>query len=102
MNNLPFAFLLIVGLFFISSTVAVESITSAASPAPSPTISLLGCDGKCGIRCSKAGYQERYLKYCGIYCEKCKGCVPSSPNADKSECPCYRYMKNSKGKSKCP
>ncbi|BBG95183.1 Gibberellin-regulated family protein [Prunus dulcis] len=34
------------------------------------------CDSKCGVRCSKAGYQERCLKYCGICCEKCH-CVPS-------------------------
>ncbi|GKD29020.1 gibberellin regulated protein [Tanacetum coccineum] len=61
-----------------------------------------GCDDKCGKRCANAGYKERCLKYCGICCGKCQGCVPSSPYADKAECPCYRDMKNSKGKSKCP
>ncbi|KAI3722657.1 hypothetical protein L2E82_33699 [Cichorium intybus] len=102
MKTFPFALLLITALLFISSTAAVESTTIAASPAPSPTLSTFGCDEKCGNRCSKAGYQERCLKYCGICCGKCEGCVPSSPYANKAECPCYRDLKNSKGKSKCP
>ncbi|GJR77369.1 gibberellin regulated protein [Tanacetum coccineum] len=97
MNNLPFAILLIATLLFVSSTTA----TIAESPAASP-LSTFGCDDKCGKRCANAGYKERCLKYCGICCGKCQGCVPSSPYADKAECPCYRDMKNSKGKSKCP
>ncbi|KAF5739457.1 hypothetical protein HS088_TW12G00663 [Tripterygium wilfordii] len=59
------------------------------------------CDGKCKVRCSKAGLQERCLKYCGICCEKCK-CVPSGTYGNKHECSCYRNFKNSKGKPKCP
>ncbi|ONI33472.1 hypothetical protein PRUPE_1G426700 [Prunus persica] len=59
------------------------------------------CDSKCGVRCSKAGYQERCLKYCGICCEKCH-CVPSGTYGNKDECPCYRDLKNSKGNPKCP
>ncbi|MBA0661266.1 hypothetical protein Goklo_005578 [Gossypium klotzschianum] len=59
------------------------------------------CDSKCAMRCSKAGVQDRCLKYCGICCEKCH-CVPSGTFGHKDECPCYRDMKNSKGKSKCP
>ncbi|KAB2023503.1 Snakin-1 [Gossypium arboreum] len=59
------------------------------------------CDSKCAVRCSKAGVQDRCLKYCGICCEKCH-CVPSGTFGHKDECPCYRDMKNSKGKSKCP
>ncbi|PIN01566.1 hypothetical protein CDL12_25925 [Handroanthus impetiginosus] len=59
------------------------------------------CENKCGARCSKAGIQDRCLKYCGICCEKCK-CVPSGTNGNKHECPCYRDMKNSKGQPKCP
>uniref|UniRef100_A0A2P2J210 Peamaclein-like n=1 Tax=Rhizophora mucronata TaxID=61149 RepID=A0A2P2J210_RHIMU len=59
------------------------------------------CDSKCGVRCSKAGFQDRCLKYCGICCEKCN-CVPSGTYGNKNECPCYKNLKNSKGKSKCP
>ncbi|XP_074375527.1 peamaclein [Apium graveolens] len=59
------------------------------------------CDSKCAVRCSKAGVQDRCLKYCGICCEKCH-CVPSGTYGHKDECPCYRDLKNSKGKSKCP
>ncbi|KAM5565804.1 peamaclein [Rosa sericea] len=59
------------------------------------------CDSKCGVRCSKAGYMDRCLKYCGICCEKCN-CVPSGTYGNKDECPCYRDLKNSKGNPKCP
>ncbi|XP_052189883.1 peamaclein-like [Diospyros lotus] len=59
------------------------------------------CDCKCAVRCSKSGRKERCLKYCGICCEKCH-CVPSGTFGNKDECPCYRDMKNSKGKPKCP
>ncbi|XP_065847508.1 peamaclein [Euphorbia lathyris] len=59
------------------------------------------CDSKCKVRCSKAGVEDRCLKYCGICCEKCK-CVPSGTYGNKDECPCYRDIKNSKGKPKCP
>ncbi|KAF3443542.1 hypothetical protein FNV43_RR13228 [Rhamnella rubrinervis] len=59
------------------------------------------CDTKCSERCAKAGVQDRCLKYCGICCEKCK-CVPSGTYGNKHECACYRDLKNSKGKSKCP
>ncbi|KAJ0025301.1 peamaclein [Pistacia vera] len=59
------------------------------------------CDSKCAVRCSKAGVKDRCLKYCGICCEKCN-CVPSGTYGNKHECPCYRDMKNSKGKPKCP
>ncbi|TYI83291.1 hypothetical protein E1A91_D05G283000v1 [Gossypium mustelinum] len=56
---------------------------------------------ECKIRCSKAGIRARCLKYCGICCAKCK-CVPSGTYGNKHECPCYRDLKNSKGKPKCP
>ncbi|KAJ4701659.1 Gibberellin-regulated protein [Melia azedarach] len=59
------------------------------------------CDSKCSVRCSRAGMKDRCLKYCGICCEKCD-CVPSGTYGNKNECPCYRDMKNSKGKPKCP
>ncbi|CAM8935979.1 unnamed protein product [Rhodiola kirilowii] len=59
------------------------------------------CESKCAGRCSKAGRTDRCLKYCGICCDKCQ-CVPSGTYGNKDECPCYRDMKNSKGKPKCP
>ncbi|OIW14900.1 hypothetical protein TanjilG_30619 [Lupinus angustifolius] len=59
------------------------------------------CDSKCLVRCSKAGVQDRCLRYCGICCEKCS-CVPSGTYGNKDECPCYRDIKNSKGQDKCP
>nr|AFK41274.1 unknown [Lotus japonicus] len=59
------------------------------------------CDTKCEQRCSKASIQDRCLKFCGICCDKCK-CVPSGTYGNKHECPCYRDLKNSKGKIKCP
>ncbi|KAL3840456.1 hypothetical protein ACJIZ3_025047 [Penstemon smallii] len=59
------------------------------------------CENKCGERCSKAGVQDRCLKYCGICCEECQ-CVPSGTYGNKEECPCYRDKLNSKGKPKCP
>ncbi|KAB2031046.1 hypothetical protein CXB51_011038 [Gossypium anomalum] len=65
-------------------------------------VSMAGfCNSKCKIRCSKAGIRARCLKYCGICCAKCK-CVPSGTYGNKHECPCYRDLKNSKGKPKCP
>ncbi|CAN6721683.1 unnamed protein product [Malus baccata var. baccata] len=59
------------------------------------------CDSKCGVRCSKAGFKNRCLRFCGICCEKCQ-CVPSGTYGNKDECPCYRDLKNSKGEDKCP
>nr|GMC50626.1 peamaclein [Ipomoea batatas] len=59
------------------------------------------CDSKCAVRCSKSGRPDRYLKYCGICCDKCH-CVPSGTFGHKDECPCYRDMKNSKGGPNCP
>ncbi|KAF5201072.1 Gibberellin-regulated protein [Thalictrum thalictroides] len=60
------------------------------------------CDSKCKVRCAKAGYKDRCLKYCGICCQKCEYCVPSGTYGNKDECPCYRDMKTSNGKPKCP
>ncbi|KAI4337027.1 hypothetical protein L6164_015488 [Bauhinia variegata] len=59
------------------------------------------CNSKCKARCSKAGMQDRCLRFCGICCDKCK-CVPSGTYGNKHECPCYRDLKNGKGKPKCP
>ncbi|KAI7728248.1 hypothetical protein M8C21_019031 [Ambrosia artemisiifolia] len=47
-------------------------------------------------------YKEQCLRLCRICYEKCEGCVPSTPYADKAEFPCYRDLKNPKGKDKCP
>nr|ACU13365.1 unknown [Glycine max] len=59
------------------------------------------CSSKCSKRCSRAGMKDRCMKFCGICCGKCN-CVPSGTYGNKHECPCYRDMKNSKGKAKCP
>ncbi|KAK6129880.1 hypothetical protein DH2020_036398 [Rehmannia glutinosa] len=59
------------------------------------------CDSKCEVRCSKASLKERCLKYCGICCEICR-CVPPGTYGNKDSCPCYKELKNSKGKPKCP
>ncbi|KAK4739942.1 hypothetical protein R3W88_003639 [Solanum pinnatisectum] len=59
------------------------------------------CAQKCGARCSKAGLMDRCVKYCELCCAKCK-CVPNGTYGNKHQCPCYRDMKNSKGKPKCP
>ncbi|XP_006346656.2 peamaclein [Solanum tuberosum] len=89
MMKLSFATLLLVTLvltcFFIPATIAGSDF----------------CDSKCNVRCSKAGRQDRCLKYCGICCEECH-CVPSGTYGHKDECPCYRDKKNSKGGPKCP
>ncbi|KAL0926811.1 hypothetical protein M5K25_003062 [Dendrobium thyrsiflorum] len=63
------------------------------------------CDEKCGVRCSKAGVQDRCLKDCEICCEACNNCVPSGTYGNKDECPCYRDKYTGEGKRrrpKCP
>ncbi|XP_056161202.1 peamaclein-like [Syzygium oleosum] len=62
---------------------------------------LNSCDTKCNARCKDAKEKDRCLKYCGICCGKCQ-CVPSGTYGNKSDCPCYDDMKNSKGTAKCP
>ncbi|KAI6701444.1 hypothetical protein NL676_015768 [Syzygium grande] len=59
------------------------------------------CESKCRARCAKAKVKARCAKYCNICCAKCK-CVPSGTYGNKHQCPCYKKMKNSKGKPKCP
>ncbi|CAK9155399.1 unnamed protein product [Ilex paraguariensis] len=87
--KLVFATLLFVSLVLSSSFIQTTMAGSSF------------CDSKCGVRCSKAGLQDRCLKYCGICCEECN-CVPSGTYGNKNECPCYRDKKTSKGKPKCP
>ncbi|EEF37457.1 peamaclein [Ricinus communis] len=89
---------LIVSSSFLQSTMAAPPPTGPLT-APSPTASY--CELKCGARCANAGYKDRCMKYCGICCAECK-CVPSGTYGNKSECPCYRDKKNSKGNPKCP
>ncbi|XP_057427147.1 peamaclein-like [Lotus japonicus] len=90
-----FAALLLVCLVLSSSVFEV-------SMAASGVVKESGfCGSKCAQRCSKAGMQDRCIRFCGICCGKCK-CVPSGTYGNKHECPCYRDMKNSKGKPKCP
>ncbi|KAL8211059.1 hypothetical protein R6Q57_005496 [Mikania cordata] len=104
MNHFRFSILLITSLLLLSSSIVIINGTTITtnSMATSSSLGTFGCDEKCDNRCAKAGYKERCLKYCGICCEKCEGCVPSSPDVDKAECPCYNDLKNSKGKGKCP
>ncbi|KAK7313775.1 hypothetical protein VNO77_38973 [Canavalia gladiata] len=59
------------------------------------------CSSKCAQRCAKAGMKDRCMRFYGICCSKCK-CVPSGTYGNKHECPCYRDLKNSKGRPKCP
>ncbi|XP_050208253.1 peamaclein-like [Mercurialis annua] len=89
--------MVLIGCSFLQLTMA--ALPPTAPPTINPTPS--DCDLKCGQRCAAAGYEDRCLKYCGICCEQCK-CVPSGTYGNKSECPCYRDKKNSKGTSKCP
>ncbi|KAK3411984.1 peamaclein [Eucalyptus grandis] len=92
--KLAFAALLLVSLVLGSS---LHAMANDLSPQPAPN----SCDAKCGVRCQNAGVKDRCLKYCGLCCQKCQ-CVPSGTYGNKSECPCYRDMKNSKGTAKCP
>ncbi|XAR61944.1 hypothetical protein NMG60_11016501 [Bertholletia excelsa] len=87
--------------FLLLSLVLSSSLVQTAMAGSIGGMSLGYCDSKCAVRCSKAGLQDRCLKYCGICCEECK-CVPSGTFGNKHECPCYRDKKNSKGKPKCP
>ncbi|GAB2269623.1 hypothetical protein Dimus_004548 [Dionaea muscipula] len=79
---------------FVHTAMAATAADSGPDPAGF-------CGSKCGVRCSKAGVQDRCVKYCGICCRDC-GCVPSGTYGHKFECPCYMNKKNSKGKPKCP
>ncbi|KAI3464485.1 hypothetical protein Pfo_021148, partial [Paulownia fortunei] len=79
-------------------TTVLEMTTADQDP---PTNISGFCKAKCAVRCSKAGRQNRCLKYCGICCTKCN-CVPSGTYGNRDECPCYRDLKNSKGGPKCP
>ncbi|PON74748.1 Gibberellin regulated protein [Parasponia andersonii] len=93
MMKLSCAAFLVFALVLITSSVFYPAM---AYPASGRT-----CGDKCKTRCSKAGVLDRCIKYCGICCQQCK-CVPSGTYGNKHECPCYRDMRNSKGKPKCP
>ncbi|XP_027162777.1 peamaclein-like [Coffea eugenioides] len=89
MKRLFVAFLLIFALLLSNSFIE-----------PTMGVSVY-CTRECKARCAKAGVRDRCLRYCKICCGKCK-CVPSGTHGNKHQCPCYRDMKNSKGKAKCP
>ncbi|KAK8686051.1 hypothetical protein V6N13_125078 [Hibiscus sabdariffa] len=97
MANLLFVSL-VLSSSFIQLSFAAYPAAPVSPPSPAPPSF---CDSKCGERCEKAGMKDRCLKYCGICCQECK-CVPSGTYGNKSECPCYRDKKNSKGNPKCP
>ncbi|OMP01882.1 Gibberellin regulated protein [Corchorus olitorius] len=88
---------LVLSSCFVEEAVATAAAASPPSPMPPPGF----CESKCAVRCSKAGRQDRCLKYCGICCRECS-CVPSGTYGNKSECPCYANLKNSKDQPKCP
>ncbi|KAI3462713.1 hypothetical protein Pfo_019376 [Paulownia fortunei] len=88
--------LLLVSLLLSSSFLADAT---AAPPAAAPIAG--SCNALCNRRCEKAGIRKRCFNYCCICCNKCN-CVPSGTYGNKSECPCYRDMVNSKGQPKCP
>ncbi|VFQ86829.1 unnamed protein product [Cuscuta campestris] len=87
------AILLLLALVLGSSSASTTSKSSGGGGG--------SCDDKCEARCSKAGFKDRCTKYCGICCKQCN-CVPSGTYGNKHECPCYRDLKNNKGKPKCP
>ncbi|XP_073139779.1 peamaclein-like [Henckelia pumila] len=92
-------------LFFtwlLVSLLLSSSFLADAVLAPSPMPAAGSCNAKCDTRCGKAGNYKNCFKNCCICCNKCNGCVPSGTYGNKSECPCYRDMLNSKGTSKCP
>ncbi|XP_058186910.1 peamaclein-like [Rhododendron vialii] len=86
------ATLLIVSLLLTSSLLRT---TAAQADTSYP------CNSKCQDRCALAGEKKRCLDYCGICCQICK-CVPPGTSGNKSECPCYGGLRNSKDTSKCP
>ncbi|XP_076908558.1 peamaclein-like [Bidens hawaiensis] len=86
---------------FVSAFVLVTLMLLSSSLLQITVAGSSFCDSKCAVRCSKAGLQDRCLKYCGICCEECQ-CVPSGTYGHKDECPCYRDKKNSKDEPKCP
>ncbi|KAL5706989.1 Snakin-1 [Ranunculus cassubicifolius] len=92
--------LLLISLL-LSSSSFLDFTHGAAAPGTNKSPAPGFCNSKCKARCAKAGMKDRCLKYCGICCQECK-CVPSGTYGNKDECPCYRDMKNSKGKDKCP
>ncbi|XP_010271646.1 PREDICTED: peamaclein-like [Nelumbo nucifera] len=92
---------LVLAVFLLVSLILSSYLLEATAQGPSlPDYTGL-CTPKCNGRCSKAGYQDRCMKYCMICCQDCK-CVPSGTYGNKHECPCYRDKKNNKGKPKCP
>ncbi|CAI0405644.1 unnamed protein product [Linum tenue] len=102
---LPITLLLIISMVmaaasFLQLSLALD-IDGAFSPDSPPASPPGTCDSKCEGRCAKAGVMKRCLKYCNICCGKCH-CVPSGTYGNRSECPCYRDMKDNKGRQKCP
>lgn len=104
MKKAVYASLLLVLLFAISCQEATSAATNNNEmKTASPTPDAYGCGNKCGTRCKNVKARpERCLFYCKLCCNKCDGCVPSGQYGNKDECPCYRDMKSSAGKPKCP
>ncbi|KAL6514190.1 Snakin-1 [Orobanche hederae] len=86
---------------FLASLLLSAILLSNSFIQPTMSQSSDYCEKRCDSRCAVAGVKDRCLKYCGICCAKCK-CVPSGTSGNKHQCPCYRDMRSSKGKPKCP
>ncbi|XP_047324086.1 peamaclein-like [Impatiens glandulifera] len=99
MKNNGLAALLVVSII-LTSSLFQSTMAAVQPPASSPNNSEF-CQKKCEVRCSKAGAHKRCMQECKICCSKCN-CVPSGTYGNKSECPCYANLLNSKGTSKCP
>ncbi|CAI0461552.1 unnamed protein product [Linum tenue] len=93
--------LLLPTLLLTSMVVASSFLQLSLAYTPSPPVGGV-CDSKCEARCKTAGYKERCVKYCNVCCTKCRTCVPSGTYGNKSECPCYRDMRDNRGRPKCP
>ncbi|XP_021757309.1 peamaclein-like [Chenopodium quinoa] len=95
--------LVIISLVITCAFIEIVDAVSA-SPTTSPTQAPPGvpgfCVDKCAYRCSR-NPRNLCKKLCMHCCKKCQ-CVPNGPFADKSQCPCYRDLKNDEGQSKCP
>ncbi|CAF2128148.1 unnamed protein product [Brassica rapa subsp. trilocularis] len=91
-----------VTFFFFLALLILPFVLLPATAAPGKVGGMgVYCGSRCRGRCSKAGFRDRCIKYCGICCRQCK-CVPSGTFGNKHQCPCYRDMLSSKGKPKCP
>ncbi|KAK9078870.1 hypothetical protein SSX86_002928 [Deinandra increscens subsp. villosa] len=58
--------MIVMALLIIAAFLFAVSAVESPAPSPAPVSDGLGCDGKCAYRCSRSGWRDRCLKYCGI------------------------------------